>query len=153
VPCENVLTCYDACTSASCQQSCPSQYPGTGATLFNSLQQCISLQCPVCAQLGTGDPCANTSVQCNTGLTCPGLWCSKPCTLSSQCTGLGANGGNFSGSANACRHITSGDWCFPGCASDADCTNYFAGTYCVQTTDISGNSVSVCADGPDGGLD
>jgi len=153
VPCENVLTCYDACTTASCQQNCPQQYPGTGATLFNSLEQCISQKCPVCAQLGTGDPCWDTTVQCNAGLSCIDLWCTKTCTNSSQCTGLGANGGNFTGHApNACRRIASGSWCFPGCASDADCTD-FPGTYCVQTTDITGASVAVCQAGPDGGLE
>jgi hypothetical protein len=151
-PCNNILDCFDACTTASCQAGCPGDYP-QGASLFDSLQSCLRLKCPVCAQLGTGDPCANASVQCNAGLSCGGLWCTKPCTLSSQCTGLGANSGNFSGQANACRHVSSGTWCFPGCASDSDCTSYFAGTYCLQTTDISGNTVSVCAAGPDGGLD
>ena len=39
-----------------------------------------------------------------------------------------ANGGNFTGNPGACRHLTTGDFCFPGCAGDADCTD-FPGTY------------------------
>jgi hypothetical protein len=152
LPCENVLGCFSACTSgSSCASTCEKEYPGVGATLFQSLEQCLSLRCPVCAQLGTGDPCGGT-VQCNTGLSCVGLWCTKTCINSSECTGLGANSGNFTGHPNACRRISSGSWCFPGCASDSDCTD-FPGTYCVQTTDISGATVAVCQAGPDGGIE
>jgi hypothetical protein len=152
-PCQNVIECVDACSTASCQAGCPQQFPGEGATLYQSLLQCVTNRCTVCAQLGVGDPCWDTTTACNAGFTCGGQWCTKTCSASSQCTGLGANGGNYTGNPNVCRHISAGDYCFPGCASDADCSGFPTGTYCVQTTAIDGTSVAVCAAGPDGGLE
>src|SRR5277367_5717686 len=83
--CENVLSCAAECLTASCQMTCEQQVGGTGATLFEKLVSCLSTKCPVCAELGVGDPCGATTATCNAGLTCEGLWCSKLCTASSQC--------------------------------------------------------------------
>jgi hypothetical protein len=149
--CENLLACWDDCGTASCQASCKEQYASVAAT-FDALLECLSDRCPVCNELGVGDPCSASGTTCIAGLTCGGLWCTKACSQVSDCTGLGANGGNITGNASVCKHILSGNYCFPGCASDSDCTD-FPGTYCVQTTAVNGASVAVCATGPDGGLD
>ncbi len=152
VSCENLLSCVDACTTAACQTSCEQKYNGAASTTYQALELCISQRCPVCSELGAGDPCGPSSVACNAGLTCGGLWCTRACAKASDCTGLGAGGGNFTGNPGACRHLATGDFCFPGCSSDADCTD-FPGTYCLQTTALDGSSVLVCAAGPDAGLE
>jgi hypothetical protein len=150
--CENLLACVDACTTQACQTTCEQKYNGVASTTYQALLLCISQKCAVCDELGAGDPCGASSVACNAGLTCGGLWCTRACAKASDCVGLGANGGNFTGNPNACRHLTTGDFCFPGCSSDTDCTD-FPGTYCLQTTDLVGTAVSVCAAGPDAGLE
>jgi len=150
--CQNLLSCVGSCATQSCQAACEQQFNGAASTTYQALLRCITSKCAVCGELGVGDPCSVSGATCNAGLTCGGLWCTRSCTKASDCTGLGANGGNFTGNAGACRHVTSGDFCFPGCAGDNDCAD-FPGTYCVQTTAIDGSSVSVCAAGPDGGLE
>jgi hypothetical protein len=150
--CENLLACVDACTSQACQTTCLQKYNGAASMTYQALLLCMSQKCPVCGELGAGDPCGASSVACNAGLTCSGLWCTRSCTKAADCTGLGANGGNFTGNPGACRHLSNGDFCFPGCSGDADCTD-FPGTYCLQTTDLDGSAVSVCAAGPDAGLE
>jgi hypothetical protein len=149
--CENLLSCWQYCATASCQTSCKQQYP-TAVSTFDALLSCLSDRCTVCSELGVGDPCSTSGTACNAGLTCGGLFCTRICLQASDCTGLGANGGNILGNASVCKHITSGNYCFPGCASDSDCSD-FPGTYCVQTTAINGAAVSICENGPDGGLD
>lgn len=150
--CENLLACLDACTTQACQTTCLQKYNGQATTTYQALVACYSQRCPVCNELGTGDPCGASNVACNAGLTCGGLWCTRSCTKASDCTGLGANGGNFTGNPGACRHLTTGDFCFPGCTGDGDCTD-FPGTYCILTTALDGSTVSVCAAGPDAGLE
>jgi hypothetical protein len=151
--CENLLNCWDDCGTTACQSACKTQYSGAPLALFEKLLSCIATDCPVCAQLGTGDPCSTSSgsTACNPLLSCGGEWCTKPCSKNSDCGGLGAGGGNFTGNPNVCRHVAAGDYCFPGCASNADCGD-FPNTYCLQTTDLQNDTVLVCADGPDGGL-
>jgi hypothetical protein len=150
--CLNLIACFDGCGTGACQQACEQQASGPASTLFKALLQCIAGKCPVCSELGVGDPCSAAGVTCNAGLSCGGLWCTRSCAKGSDCTGLGAGGGNFTGNASACRRVSAGDFCFPGCSGDADCAD-FPGTYCVQTTDVDGSAVSVCAAGPDGGLE
>jgi hypothetical protein len=47
--------------------------------------------------------------------------------------------------------VQGGDFCFPGCAGDADCIA-FPGTFCNIVKDVSGATVQVCATAPDAGL-
>jgi hypothetical protein len=153
VPCQNLLSCENACSGyAPCVAGCEQQYP-TAVTLVDDLSSCLTLECAVCSQLGTGDPCQAQATGCNAGLTCSGLWCTRTCQYSSDCAGLGPGGGNALGFANVCRRTPSfDDACFPGCTTDGDCAS-FPGTYCVITTSIEGESVSVCATSADAGTD
>ncbi len=150
--CDNLISCVDDCATEACETACEKQYPGATSATYQQLVQCSTTRCPVCEELGVGDPCSTGGVACNAGLTCTGLWCTRTCAKSSDCTGLGAYGGNFTGSASVCRHVSTGDFCFPGCSSDTDCAD-FPGTYCLQTTALDGSSVLVCATGPDAGLE
>ena len=115
------------------------QYPSANAT-YQEILNCEQAHCPICSQSGVGDSC----VSCESGLTCPGLWCTRACAKSTDCTGIGQNGGNLTRNQNACLHSASGDLCVPGCSGDLDCTS-FPNTYCQLTTDVTGASVQVCA--------
>ncbi len=149
--CQNLLSCEQACTGAlSCAGDCESQSP-KGVTLLETLTTCIQAKCPVCGQLGIGDPCSPFGVSCNPGLVCSGLWCTKACARSTDCAGLGAGGGNALGFPNACI-VTSaaGEECEPGCTQDSDCSA-FPGSFCFATTSSEGASVRVCVPPPDAG--
>lgn len=140
--CENLLSCEQACGAvSSCFTNCQQEFAAGQAT-FNALESCLAGSCPVCDEAGIGDPCED---DCVVGLSCAaGGWCSKGCTTSAACAGVGPNGTNAIGQPNACLTVAgAGDVCVPGCASDADCVN-FAGTFCYSTTAIDGTAVQVC---------
>ncbi|HEX3769262.1 MAG TPA: hypothetical protein VHV30_00285, partial [Polyangiaceae bacterium] len=100
-------------------------------------------------QFGAGDPCNPAASDCNPGLACKQSWCSKLCARGSDCTGLGANGGNELNLPNACMLIAgSGPVCTPGCNSDNDCVD-FPGTYCAGATSVDSQAVQVCIPIPD----
>ena len=143
--CQDLYNCTLNCTSTACVNDCDAKYPA-GVSDLNVLESCLGQKCPVCSESGVGDPC----VACSTGLSCSGLWCTKPCARSSDCGGLGMNGGNFTGQANACVATPSGITCVPGCASNTDCFD-FPGTYCAPATSVDRVAVSVCTLLPDGG--
>ncbi|HTB73298.1 MAG TPA: hypothetical protein VK762_08630 [Polyangiaceae bacterium] len=151
--CENLLRCEQSCAGAAgCTTNCQSQSPN-GVGLLNTLTACIDVRCPVCSQFGVGDPCVAQASTCNPGLSCSGLWCTKACTRSTDCEGLGAGGGNALGLPNACMLTTAaGRQCVPGCQTDADCTS-FPGSFCFATTSADGLSVQVCTPPPDAGAD
>jgi hypothetical protein len=148
--CVNLLSCEQGCGGTSaCISGCQQQSPN-GVTLLANLTTCLDADCPVCSQLGTGDSCIS-GVACNAGLSCNGLWCTKPCARASDCLGLGGEGGNVLGFPNECILTASaGDSCVPGCASDADCES-FPGTFCFAQQSVDGLSVSVCSSIPDAG--
>ena len=147
--CGNLLRCeQQTCTGAlDCVANCEMQSP-KGVALLNSLTTCIEARCPVCSQLGIGDPCTPFGVACNPGLVCNGFWCSKACTRSTDCVGLGVGGGNTLGLPNACIvTATVGEECQPGCNQDSDCSE-FPGSFCFVTTSAVGTSVSFCTPPP-----
>jgi hypothetical protein len=150
--CENLLSCEQGCGGTSaCVSGCQQESPN-GVTLLANLTTCLDAHCPVCNQLGTGDSCIS-GVACNAGLSCNGLWCTKPCARASDCLGLGGEGGNALGFPNECvLTATNGDACVPGCASDGDCES-FPGTFCFAQQSVDGLSVSVCSSIPDAGRD
>jgi hypothetical protein len=149
--CEALLGCLSACGGGpSCTSTCEQKYMSAKA-LYGELTTCATTDCPICAQLGVGDPCAGTTGACQTGLTCINEWCTKTCLMDTDCAGIGPNGGNLTGQPGACRHLSTGNYCFPGCASDTDCID-FAGTSCIVVTDLANANVSVCAAGADAGL-
>ncbi len=92
---------------------------------------------------GVGDPCSNGGNECASGLGCGSVtnnlgeppagqegWCGSSCTATTQCAGIDSGGLNGRGQPNYCVvWSTTLDICAPGCASDADCTN-FTGTVC-----------------------
>jgi hypothetical protein len=150
--CTNLLSCEDDCSGGSgCVSACEAQFPA-GVTTLQTLSSCLSTRCPICTESGTGDPCSAGYYACepSVGLTCNGLYCSKGCIKSSDCTGIGAGGANSLGFTNACIAAAHGGYtCEPGCGgSPAGCAD-FPGTYCFATTDVSGASVSVCTSLPD----
>lgn len=150
--CENLLNCEPSCATAACVSSCETQSPN-GVALLDTLQACLQTRCPVCSELGVGDPCTPDGTACNAGLLCSGLWCTKGCLRSTDCAGLGPAGGNALGFQNACIvTATAGDQCLPGCAADSDCSS-FPGAFCFATTSSEGLSVRVCAATPDAGTD
>ncbi len=152
--CQNLLNCErQTCTGAlDCVGNCQSQAP-KGVALLDSLTTCIEAKCPVCSQLGIGDPCSPFGIACNPGLVCNGLWCSKACTRSTDCVGLGAGGGNALGLPNACIFAAAvGDECQPGCNQDSDCSE-FPGSFCFATSSSEGAAVRVCVPPPDAGAD
>jgi hypothetical protein len=149
--CQNLLNCEEGCGAvATCIDNCASQFPSATAT-FNELETCLRGMCTVCGESGIGDPCGGAATGCATGLTCVEGWCSEACTSSSTCAGLGPDGTNAVGLANACLTIAgTGDVCVPSCTTDSDCTD-FAGTFCFTTTAVGGNTVQVCARAADAG--
>jgi hypothetical protein len=150
--CQNLLNCEESCGGfASCVTACEDQFAAS-LTAFDELETCLTTRCPVCSQAGVGDPCIPGETACNAGLVCQRSWCTKACVGSTGCTGLGAGGGNALGLPNACIATTSGDICFPGCASDSDCAE-FPGTYCFATTAIEGAGLQVCTPFPDAGTE
>jgi len=149
--CQNLFRCESGCTSSACVTRCQQQFP-SGVGALDSLESCLSLKCAVCSESGVGDPCSPGYFPCVSGLTCNGSWCTKACSRSSDCGGLGSNGGNALGFSNACVHTGSGDVCVPGCTANADCAA-FASTYCLSTTSYDGLSVSVCTALPDAASD
>jgi hypothetical protein len=150
--CQNLMSCENACNSGACVTGCQQNF-ANGVTQLSALTSCLSRNCPVCTQLGIGDGCQAQANPCNAGLTCNGFWCTKSCTRASDCTGLGAGGGNALGQQNACIYgAASGNTCVPGCTTDSDCTA-FSGTYCFLTTSVDGLSVSICQSSADAGND
>ncbi len=147
--CTSLYDCIAGCAgSPACVKACSSQYP-QAQLAYQQLASCVSLRCPVCSEAGAGDPCAG-GVACVTGLSCSGSWCTRSCTATSDCAGIGPGGGNYTGQPGACVHLPGGFECVPGCSTDADCSA-FEGTYCEQTTSVEGVAVSVCGALPDGG--
>ncbi len=149
--CTNLLNCEDDCSGGSgCVSACEAQFP-TGVGTLQNLSSCLTTRCPICTESGTGDPCSPGYYACepSVGLTCNGLYCTKGCVKSSDCTGIGAGGANSLGYGNACIATTHGDGCEPGCGGSANGCADFPGTYCYVTTDVGGASVSVCTALPD----
>jgi hypothetical protein len=150
--CQNLSSCENACTTSACVPACQNSFLA-GVAPLNALSSCEISDCPVCSELGVGDPCMVQGTQCLAELFCGALWCTKTCLQASDCLGLGAGGGNALGLANECiRSASNGNLCSPGCATDSDCQS-FPGTYCLATTSVDGLSVAVCANSPDAGTD
>ena len=150
--CKNLLSCEDDCRGgATCVTACEQKYPAAVSTL-QLVSGCLARDCPVCNESGVGDPCGPQFPACEVGLTCTGLWCTRPCVRAADCVGLGPGGASDLGFANECMATTSGEVCTPGCASASDCA-YFPGTYCLSTTSADGTAVSVCAPLPDASTD
>jgi hypothetical protein len=148
--CNNLYSCVMGCAGVSaCIEGCDQTYPASVPTLA-AIDTCLALKCAVCAESGVGDPCAPGASTCIAGLTCSALWCTKTCAHSSDCAGIGANGGNFTGQPNACISTVHGELCSPGCATNADCAS-FPGTFCATTTSVDALAVSICSTLPDGG--
>ncbi len=150
--CQNLLSCENACTDSACLSMCKADFPN-GVLILDNLTPCETSRCPVCSQSGTGDPCVPGETTCNVGLSCVGLWCSKTCLHASDCVGLGASGGDSRGQTNSCVHSSSsGDICFPGCTTDADCEP-FPGTFCLSFTSVDALPATICASSRDAGTD
>jgi hypothetical protein len=145
----NLSNCIAGCQdNLPCVGSCESTYPqGMGA--YDAIGSCVTTKCAVCGEASVGDPCG--AVSCVAPLSCDGRYCTKACARSSDCTGIGAGGGNVGGTNNVCVFVPSaGDTCVPECVAESDCTA-FPGTYCESTTAIDGSPVQICAPLPDGG--
>ena len=137
--CKGLLDCENACVgAANCNSSCLAKYPqGQGG--LNTVTACALAKCPVCSQLGVGDPCSTGT--CNPGLSCEDdLWCTEPCLHSSDCVGLGPGGGNTLGLPNEC--LPTGT-CYAGCTTNNDCLG-IPGTFCNTVMSIEQIPVTVC---------
>jgi hypothetical protein len=140
--CLNLFNCAAPCTDKSCLGTCESQFP-SAVSVYESLSRCEPANCPVCAELGIGDPCQSQNA-CNVGLSCTTGYCTHACSNSAGCVGLGAGGGNQAGLENACIHLSTGSTiCVPSCMSDSDCVN-FAGSFCEMTASVDGLAVKAC---------
>lgn len=139
------------CTSLSaCEANC---VDSTCVAMCQQLNACLGTACRACTDLGVGDPCAATLSACETGLTCNGQWCTKPCSSSTGCVGLGSAGANVLGEQSACvGTATSGNQCFPGCALSATDCAPFAGTACFSSMSVDGVTVAVCQNVRDAGV-
>lgn len=146
--CANLLSCEDSCTTLACLNSCTNQYP-TAVSELQLITSCLNSRCPVCAQSGVGDPCGNGYSACQVGLSCNGEWCTKACSQSSDCTGLGAGGANTVGYPNVCVVTSTSALCTPECTSTSAGCEYFVGSYCGSATAIGNTTVSVCLPPPD----
>lgn len=142
--CTSLSACEANCNDSACVSGCEQDFP-SGVAPLQQLDSCLGTECRSCTELGVGDSCAASRGTCETGLTCNGLWCSKSCTTSTNCAGLGPSGGNSLGEQSACvGTATNGNVCFPGCAlSTSDCTP-FPGTSCFSTMSVDGVTVAVC---------
>lgn len=136
--CNDLGACVIRCGGGStCINMCEQTYP-SGSSLYEALSSC-SQSCMACTEAGTGDPCGNlSSYPCAQNLSCNGQWCTRSCVQDSDCAGLGVNGGNYLGRANACIRTANGALtCAPGCNGPGDCVA-FPGTTCRSATDASG---------------
>ncbi len=152
--CNNLLNCERMCSGAvGCASMCETGPQVNGESMLGNFTSCVETKCPICSELGIGDPCVPLGVACNPGLTCSGLWCTKACLRSTDCVGLGGGGGNTLGLPNACIETAgAGGQCFAGCNTDADCVA-FPGSFCFATTSSEGLSVQICQPPPDAGAD
>jgi hypothetical protein len=144
--CEMLLECAADCTTSTCVDDCEGQYPSAKST-YQALLACVDGKCPVCTESGVGDPCSSTDNICVAGTSCQGKWCTKPCSKTSDCTGIGPGGEDIQDEPNACVRGS----CYPGCTSDTQCAVY-AGTFCQVVTDVGNTQVQICSAGPDAGM-
>jgi hypothetical protein len=148
--CGNLLSCVDGCGDSACISNCEGTYL-TAAALFNEVESCLNLKCPICNESGVGDPCVPGVSACVAGLFCNGLWCTRSCTsASANCAGIGPAGGNYLGEPNACIPTASGIVCAPECTTTTDCAD-FPNTNCRSTTSLEEVAILVCSDVGDGG--
>jgi hypothetical protein len=128
--------CFVACTTAS---NCVAGM--TCANLDANGTVCVPSQWQLTA---TGDACSS-SASCRSD-DCAGspAWCTVTCQADSDCVG-GNNGANGRGLANSCVGASSGgNYCFPDCRSNADCSQFGAAT-CKSVVNVAGASVNVCS--------
>jgi hypothetical protein len=148
--CVALLDCEDDCLASAdistCQQQCQTQYPAAASTL-QLFTTCATSRCTICSQSGVGDPCSTGYAPCTTSLSCNGRWCTKDCSATSDCAGIGVDGDNVTpGTANTCVQGV----CVPGCNSNTDCQD-FPASLCNSMRAIDGTLQSVCTSA-DGGL-
>jgi hypothetical protein len=141
--CSYLLSCVDGCVDSTCVSACEAHYP-TGVTMFNDLDACENLKCPICNESGIGDPCAPGNPACVAGLTCNGLWCTRSCNVATNCAGVGPAGGNFIGEPGVCVATIGAPSCAPGCTTTNDCVN-FPSTNCLSTMSVDGTTTLVCS--------
>lgn len=129
--------CGATCTSgATCSSGCCTPLT-TGGGACAPATYCVG---------GTGDACTSTT-QCPAADYCATTlgYCSRTCSSSGDCNGIGSGGVNTTnGEYNFCIRTTGASDCRAGCATNADCTAY-PGTYCRTVTGASGASLTVCS--------
>lgn len=143
--CKSLTECVVACgESSSCTQGCVNKY-SAGVALLQSLLNCMDGKCTAqcgggSSGLGIGEKCTSSS-QCESG-SCTGTsssdpgWCNDTCYSNADC------GINAYGHLNYCLETEGGgDYCFPGCSSNADCTKYGPGITCQN----AGSGRYVCS--------
>lgn len=148
--CHGLLNCVMGCASSACIDGCNQAYPESVTSSLDTFESCVTLKCPICSESGVGDPCGPGGNACVAGLACNGLWCTKGCVQTSDCIGIGPNGGNFTGYPSACIASTQGDLCTPGCGTTADCSD-LPNSLCLSTMSLDRLAVSICSTVPDGG--
>jgi len=98
---------------------------------------------------GLGDPCASND-NCLSG-KCSGTpgWCTQTCSATNAgCKGSGSDGfSNSLGHVNWCvETISVGNFCFPACSTNADCTPYgVSALTCQSGTSVTGFDIDVCS--------
>jgi hypothetical protein len=120
------FSCFPGCTTAD---DC-TVYSGTYCQRDFQAGTTAAFVCAASGG-GVGDPCSSDSDCTTPGATCPGAWCSIPC---SSATDTATCGTDLAGVQNECvQDSDTLDFvCFPGCTTDADCTAY-ANATCVST--------------------
>ena len=136
--CTDFLTCYQACSTPTCDYNCGQQYPA-GQTLYYALLNCLYCDPSTCATdcqgfcplqpqtniLPDGDPCTSDG-ECAGGFCLgeanygfPGGMCTTPGCDQTPCTSPGTE----------CFDLGS-FFCLPTCNASADCRGGAAGYSC-----------------------
>jgi hypothetical protein len=145
--CENSTACTTLLSCDPGDTSCTDDN-ASGMSLLDAYTTCTSKKCSICLEAGIGDPCTDV---CAKG-TCNGLFCSEACTSDSDCSGLGQDGENTTGTQNRCVvDAAETNICFPGCNTATDCDPY-AGTTCVPAFASNGGTTNVCSISGDAGV-
>jgi hypothetical protein len=146
--CQALFACIQLCAQGdtACVGTCESDNP-SGETALTNFINCLADDCKMAcgggAAAGIGDPCQQNT-DCLSG-SCNGAWCTTTCTADTDCESTTQSITNSAGELVWCAPTSAGDYCFPGCSSNADCTGFGAGVECITATVTNGSASKICS--------